>query len=233
MLDRKTEEIDLCANDLELLLWTQREVLDPFENSQLILRRQSPDTPQSSAAKKGDGATEDNKSHPTDAPPSTSPSVLHLRSYHYLVAYVMRTFRDKYRDPYLALALFNKVKNHSLVSYVFGCSTRVYNELIDTRWQWFRDVRGIHDAVEEMVVNGVGINYHTRNLVENVRHGVMERKAWVENMDVRSEEVLNLLTRLDYFITKSSSRKKKTPLWEKWKEESADGEEDEWGFDKW
>ncbi|KAF8348170.1 hypothetical protein F5887DRAFT_952426 [Amanita rubescens] len=229
MLDRKKEEINLCASDLELLLWTQREVLDPFEN---MIQRQSSDTPQLSTAKKS--VNEDNKPHPTNAPPSTPPSELHIQSYHYLVAYVMRTFRDKYRDPYLALALFSKVKNHSFVSYVFGCSTRVYNELIDTKWQWFRDVRGIHDAVEEMVVNGVGINQHTRSLVENVRHGVMERKAWAENMDVRSEEVLNLLMRLDHFITKSSSRKTKTPLWDKWKgESSSDKEEDEWGFNKW
>lgn len=228
LLDRKTEEIDLCANDLELLHWTQREVLDPLDNFRFMLRRQPSNAPQSSAADQSDEAMKDNES---DAPPSPE---LQLQSYHFLVAHLMRTFRDKYRDPHLALALFSKVKDHSLVSYVFGCSTRVYNELIDTKWQWFRDLRGVHDAVEEMVVNGVKINSHTRKLIENVRHGVKERKAWVENMDVGGEEVLGLLMRLDYFAAKPTSARRKTPLWEKWKEEHLSGKGgDEWEFNKW
>ncbi|KAF8736146.1 hypothetical protein AX14_000787 [Amanita brunnescens Koide BX004] len=219
LMDRKKEEIDLCASDVELLHWTQREVLDTFDNLQRV--------PQSSAVEKG-------AESPSDIPLSTKPSALQIQTYSQLVAHLMRTFRDKYRDPHLALALFDKVRRRSLVSYVFGCSTQVYNELIETKWVWFRDLRGVHDAVEEMVVNGVGFDNRTRRLVEMVRHGVRERNAWVENVDVHSQEVWNLLVRLDHSIVKSSSRRKKTPKWEEWKRESLSDEGGErWGFGKW
>ena len=218
LMDRRREEIDLCSNDMELLHWTQREVLDAFDNLQRA--------PQSS----DEGA----KDKPSDIPLSTQPSALQIQTYSQLVAHLMRTFRDKYRDPYLALALFDKVRRRSLVSYVFGCSTQVYNELIETKWTWFRDLRGVHDAVEEMVVNGVGFDNRSRRLVEKVRHGVRERNAWVENVDAHSQDVWNLLMRLDHFIAKSSSRRKKTPKWEEWKKESLSDEDDEgWKFGKW
>jgi hypothetical protein len=62
----------------------------------------------------------------------------------------MRTFRDHYKDPNLALFIFNHTKKLSIFSYVFGCSTEVYNELIKTRWDCFRDLEGVYNAVEEM-----------------------------------------------------------------------------------
>ena len=223
LMDRKREEIDLCASDMELLHWTQREVLDAFDNLQRA--------PQSSAVENADEGV---KGKESDIPLSTKPSALQIQTYSQLVAHLMRTFRDKYRDPYLALALFDKVRRRSLVSYVFGCSTQVYNELIETKWTWFRDLRGVHDAVEEMVVNGVGFDNRSRRLVEKVRHDVRERNAWVENVDAHSQDVWNLLVRLDHFIAKSSSRRKKTPKWEEWKKESLSDEDDErWQFGKW
>lgn len=223
LMDRKREEIDLCSSDMELLRWTQREVLDAFDNLQRA--------PQSSAVENIDEGAKDKE---PDIPLSTKPSALQIQTYSQLVAHLMRTFRDKYRDPYLALALFDKVRRRSLVSYVFGCSTQVYNELIETKWTWFRDLRGVHDAVEEMVVNGVGFDNRSRRLVERVRHDVRERNAWMENVDAYSQDVWNLLVRLDHFIAKSSSRRKKTPKWDEWKKESLTDEDDErWKFGQW
>ncbi|KAF8633629.1 hypothetical protein AX15_001318 [Amanita polypyramis BW_CC] len=235
LLDRRKEEIDLCASDVELLHWAQREVLDVFDNLHSSSQRQH--SGQATTTEQDKDESEDDNSTPTSVPPpspSSSPSALHIQAYSPLVAYLMRTFRDKYRDPYLALALFDKVRRRSLVSYVFGCSTQVYNELIETKWMWFRDLKGVHDAVEEMVVNGVAVDTRTRNLIEIVRREVGERNEWAENVDPRGGEVWNLLLRLDHFIAKSTTRKKKTANWDEWKKETlTDRHEDKWGFDKW
>ncbi|KAK2467845.1 hypothetical protein APHAL10511_000140 [Amanita phalloides] len=227
LLDRKKEEINLCASDLELLQWAQREVLDTFDSLQLSSQRHTDPQRTTEQDKERSG---DNKSGSTD-----TSYALPIQIYPHLVAYLMRTFRDKYRDPYLALALFDKVRHRSLTSYVFGCSTQVYNESIETRWTWFRDLKGVHDALEEMVVNGVMVDTHTRRLLEVVRREVGERNAWVENVDIQNGEVWNLLLRLDHLIAKSSSRKRrKAPKWDEWKKNPfTDEDGDKWGFNKW
>ena len=225
LLDRKKEQIDLCATDVELLHWAQREVLDAFDSGPegQTASINFTETAEESAAQSRD-----------ERPPSTSSGALHPRTYSHLVAYLMRTFRDKYTDPYLALALFDKVRHRSLASYVFGCSTQVYNELIETMWLCFRDLRSVHNALEEMVVNGVVVDVRTAKLVGMVRRQVGERNVWAENLDHRNGEIWHLLLRLDHFIAKSrSSKKKKAPQWGQWKERPRDMDEDSWEFDQW
>ncbi|KIL68877.1 hypothetical protein M378DRAFT_184752 [Amanita muscaria Koide BX008] len=214
-LDRKKEEVDLCSTDVELLHWVQREVLDAFTDSQKTSERDD----------NIDGST----------PPSPHPSkALHIQTYSQLVAYLMRTFREKYRDPHLALALFDQVRHRSLISYVFGCSAQVYNELIETKWACFRDLRGVHDALEEMVVNGVAVDARTRKLVEVVRRQVGDRTAWTENLDISKGEVWNLLLRLDHYVAKSTSLKKKDSKWDQWKKQPlTDKDADGWAFGQW
>ena len=70
----------------------------------------------------------------------------------------MRTFRDKYANPHLALALFAHARRLSVLSFVCGCTTPAYNELLETRWACFRDLKGVCDALEEMKTNGVETN---------------------------------------------------------------------------
>ena len=62
----------------------------------------------------------------------------------------MRSFRDKYKDPHLALAMFDHARNLSIASFVFGCTTPAYNELLETRWRCFRDLRGVADALDDV-----------------------------------------------------------------------------------
>ncbi|KAF8629180.1 hypothetical protein AX17_005765 [Amanita inopinata Kibby_2008] len=226
-LDRKKEEIDLCVNDAELLQWAQREVLGVFSDTS----RTSQQSGVEAIPEQPEG---DSKNNFTSSPPSSSPSATHIQTYPHLVAYLMRTFRDKYRDPYLALALFNQVRHRSLISYVFGCSTQVYNELIETKWSWFRDLKGVHDALEEMIVNGVQVDSRTRKLIDIVRREVGERNAWAEDLEVRGGEVWNILLRIEHFLSKSTSTKKGTLKWDEWKKQPlGDQDGDRWGFNKW
>ena len=181
-------------------------------------------------------------------------------AYPHLLAALMRTFRDKYRDPHLALAMFDHARNMSITSFVFGCTTPVYNELIETRWWCFRDLRGVVDALEEMRVNGIALDGRTRMLAETVRREVGERTMWQEETSLGSGEVWEMVARIERLTAESvaegknkrkgstngamkgkSSTKEhswKPRKWnasqEMWKKDALDtNARDGWAFDQW
>ncbi|KAL0956201.1 hypothetical protein HGRIS_002358 [Hohenbuehelia grisea] len=156
-------------------------------------------------------------------------------TYPHLVALLMRTFRDKYRDPHLALSIFNYARNISIASYVFGCSTQAYNELIETRWVCFKDVKGVHDALEEMVVNGVEFDTRTRKLVDDLRREVAGKNLWLEENDFGTGEVWNMLAKIDKLV-KAGVRDTGTPgklKWDEWKSVADETTDDDWAFGSW
>ncbi|KAK0473132.1 hypothetical protein EDD18DRAFT_710986 [Armillaria luteobubalina] len=213
LLDQKKEEMDMCDTDQQLLDWAMREV---FEDS---VRREAA----SRLAMENPEIKE--------VPRLQSPA------YPDLVALLMQTFRDKYNDPHLALSVFDYTRNLSIISYVFGCTTKAYNELLKTRWRCFRDLKGFHDALQEMTVNGVGINTQTRKLVEEVRRDVGEKTLWMEEDPLGdSTESWNLLNKIEELTAgkKKKSKVEKEPRWDEWKSSSmVDDVDDQWGFDKW
>ncbi|KAI9491232.1 hypothetical protein BDB00DRAFT_834454 [Zychaea mexicana] len=73
-----------------------------------------------------------------------------------------------FEDPYLALSIFEHAKTHSVVSYVSGCTTEVYNAMLMMRWKLWRDVHGMLNLVDEMMANGVGYDTETRRIVQLV-----------------------------------------------------------------
>ncbi|EJD43048.1 hypothetical protein AURDEDRAFT_114884 [Auricularia subglabra TFB-10046 SS5] len=121
-----------------------------------------------------------------------SPSPL----YPALLALLMRSFRDRFGDAHLALSVFEHARHLSVPSFVFGCTTPAYNELIETRWAAFRDLKGVRDALDEMRVNGVECNAKTRALVEAVRRDVGERNKWLED-SMAGGEVWTMLRQID------------------------------------
>ncbi|KAJ8521195.1 hypothetical protein ONZ45_g2074 [Pleurotus djamor] len=158
-------------------------------------------------------------------------------TYPHILAHLMREFRDKYHDPHLALAMFHYARNLSIASYVFGCSTQAYNELIETRWSKFKDLKGVHDALEEMVVNGVEFDSRTRKLVEIVRRDIVGQRSWTEANDLVGAEMWNMLTKIDQLAksgTREGKRTGKAKL-DAWKTlPDVDGHEDgEWAFGSW
>ncbi|KAL7281114.1 hypothetical protein ACG7TL_004422 [Trametes sanguinea] len=196
-LDRKKEEMELCETDAQLLDWAMREVFGEFTR---------PSAQRLSAATKADVSAPQAESQ--DASASSSPSSseqslpedtaqYHSSSYPHLLAALMRTFREKYKDPHLALALFNHARHLSIASYVFGCTTPAYNELIETRWRCFRDLRSVVELLEEMRVNGVEMDGRTRMLGERIRGEVGTRTYWQEENSIESGEVRELMGRLE------------------------------------
>jgi hypothetical protein len=155
----------------------------------------------------------------------------------------MRIFRDKYGDPHLALSMFDHARHLSIPSYVFGCTTPAYNELIETRWRCFRDLKGVHDALEEMTINGIDIDNRTRILIEQLRRQVGERNKWEEENELGSGEVWMMLTKIDELIIRHGQRQQRTaqerqrqhPTNEAWKGAALrEGvSDDNWEFGKW
>ena len=216
-LDQKKEAMDLCESDQVLLEWALREVFAESQRYEAAAR--SPDSTRSA----------DNPSH------------LQPLWYPHLIALLMKTFRNKYRDPNLALAIFDYARRLSIASYVFGCTTAAYNELIETRWVCFRDLRGVCDALEEMRVNGIEMDTRTRSLVETVRRQVGERNLWEEEAAIGSGEVWEILQRIDKLAARDGSWRRKPNAPRRWhndeegwqKRALQEDAQDGWEFGQW
>ncbi|KAG1742118.1 hypothetical protein EDB19DRAFT_1702104 [Suillus lakei] len=241
--DKKKEEMELCDTDQQLLEWAMREVFGQSQRYEerarnAIAKAEEQHTPTSNASANP-------QSPPSPQPASMHPELQHP-TYPYLIAHLMRSFRDKYRDPHLALSIFDYARHLSIPSYVFGCTTPAYNELIETRWSCFRDLKGVHDALEEMRVNGVEPDGRTKKLVEKLRREVGARTVWEEESVFGSGEVVAMLSKIEQLAIKEPRRKqgkgkasgKKGPAFDAWKggaleEDAEDGYEfGQWGSRK-
>ncbi|TFK44495.1 hypothetical protein BDQ12DRAFT_673100 [Crucibulum laeve] len=217
VLDRKKEAMDLCRTDQQLLEWAMKEVFSDSQKYEESARKAISDASQSEATQELPGLQ----------PPG----------YSQLIALLMHSFRTKYHDPYLALSIFDYARNLSIASYVFGCSTQSYNELLITRWSCFRDLQGVYDALREMKVNGVTMNGTTRKIVENLRREIGEQKLWVEENEAGSAETWNMLGKIEELMVASDgrpSRPHKPMKWTDWRSRPLnDDQDDGWGFDEW
>jgi hypothetical protein len=180
ILDLMKEEIEHCESDQALYAWTLERLFGELDGrlSQV----------QSTGAS---GSTSDEVSSEISSPlPAFASSQL--------LAIVMRTFRTKYWDPHAALAVFDHAHTASPVSYVTCCGTAAYNELIETKWDSFRDLQGVCDALEEMSLNKVRIDTRTNKLVESLRREVGQRNFWQEEGFGESHSgVMHLLKKIE------------------------------------
>lgn len=179
LLEEKVAEVESCKNDLELLKWadglfaTQREV----ESATRTEMTSKPSIKRKGA--KGGRGKETNILNP-DSTQEVTPGLqkangldsvarsTHLRVYPHLLSLIMRTFRERYADPFISLSLFHHARRLSVFSYIYGCTTPVYNELLDTLWTCFRDLEGFLKALREMELNGVEFDEKTRTIVEKI-----------------------------------------------------------------
>jgi len=180
-LDRLKEQLALCQSDYAMLEWAEREVFGASIRAEEAARA---------------AATEGKPPPPHLQPPP----------YPHLLATLMRTARVGYDDPHLALALFEHARNLSPLSYIFGCTTPAYNELLETRWHSFRDLRAVHAALEEMRANGVSPDLHTRALVDDVRREVGARTVWLEESETGSGEVWTMLREIERLVARRTPR---------------------------
>ncbi|PVF96774.1 hypothetical protein CPB86DRAFT_761636 [Serendipita vermifera] len=186
VLDIKKEEIENCESDQALYDWVCRELFMPLSGR--------------SSSALAINTAQDN-SNPTLSPDTitndSSPS-LPAFAYPLLLAIAMRTFRTKYEDPHAALALFAMPRRISTAAYVMCCSTAAYNEYIETKWEAFRDLNGVCEALEEMRLNKVRVDTRTSRLIETLRREIGQRNFWQEEGFGESHSgVVKLLERIE------------------------------------
>lgn len=99
---------------------------------------------------------------------SADGEMMYSRAYPHILAHAMRLLRKNFNNPHLALALFQHAQTASLESYLCGCLTSAYNEVIHVRWYSFRDLAGIEQAVREMDSNGLKWDKTTRSLIDTI-----------------------------------------------------------------
>lgn len=184
-LDKMNEAIDNTLSDHELLQWAEREVF-----AQSVQLATAADARMKGSLENAQTAKE-------------PPAPLQAATYPHAIAKLIRTFRDKYRDPHLALAIFAHARSLSTYSYVMGCTTAAYNELIQTRWECFRDLRGVYEAIQEMADNKVRRDERTRALWENVRREVGSSTS-------PNDGLYDILGRIDQMIGKDPPRRERS-----------------------
>lgn len=236
LLEKKKEEIELCEDNAELVKWARRELFEDSQEREEAMVKAIQDS-----AKKGKG--------------SDSIPLLQSPIYPHLLATLIRTFRDKYRDPNLAIAMFQHAKNLSIASYVYGCTAPAYNEDLKTRWLCFRDAKRICDSLEEMKINGVQPDSMTHRLIESIRRDVTDQTVPdTEEEQAKHGELLVLVSRMESLVARPVRRapsllairaintKPTTKRWsrhaEQWKRPSAiakpdDTKDDDWEFGNW
>ncbi|KAH8119630.1 hypothetical protein DFH11DRAFT_1874417 [Phellopilus nigrolimitatus] len=244
-LERKKAEMELCATDQQLLEWAAREVFDEsvrYEEAarQAVVRAESTAAAgvDADAGAGGWGAG------------TASPLPMQPPAYPHLLAALMAAFRDRFRDPHLALSVFGHARRLSRASCVFGCTAPAYNELLRTRWACFRDLRGVADALAEMRANGVGPDARTRALAEEIRREVGARNIWQEEPSMGTGEVFEMLGKIELLSAKQAPKqqaaakarsnpdaKSKLKRWtsssEQWKIRGSLEREDQWRFGDW
>ncbi|KIO25901.1 hypothetical protein M407DRAFT_24754 [Tulasnella calospora MUT 4182] len=189
LLEEKVAEVESCRNDWELLKWadglfaTQRE-MEIATRSEMALKAGS----KRKSSKKGKSKEPNVENSDSTQAVATETQVTngldsltrstHLRVYPLLLSLLMRTFRERYADPFISLSLFHNARRLSVFSYVYGCTTPVYNELLDTLWTCFRDLEGFLKALREMEVNGVEFDGRTRAIVEKITTEGAGGRSW-------------------------------------------------------
>ncbi|ORY03527.1 hypothetical protein K493DRAFT_311680 [Basidiobolus meristosporus CBS 931.73] len=87
-------------------------------------------------------------------------------------------------DPYMGYAIYQQMKRKGVVSYVTGCSARVYNELLINSWDILRDRTKVESFLTEMIKAGVEANPETKRIVSRIISEEAEYGKEVDSLKV-------------------------------------------------
>jgi len=96
------------------------------------------------------------------------------RNYSLILLKAMKLLRSSFRNPLAAHTLFLRAKTLSAESYVLGCSTQLYNELLLSRWDTFTDLYSITEILDEMSTNGLKGDGQTIQILQRIQDDVHE-----------------------------------------------------------
>lgn len=142
-------------------------------------------------------------------PGGETPRTTWPRTYPRALAALINTLWMRMNSPHLALAMFEHARTLSVESYLAGCQTSAYNELVRVHWEAFRDLSAVLVAVQEMDSNAVAWDRYTAGFV-----GGIVDAAGRELLDLRSKnathrwgsDAYNTLARLENYVAADRER---------------------------
>lgn len=144
--DKLEERMDECETDYELARFLDTEIFSAMEGHA-----------QNGSPKEG-----------------VLPFDVVRANYSLILVKAMRLLRITYNNPLAAHTLFLRAKMLSAESYVLGCTTQLYNELLVSRWESFTDLYSICEILDEMSTNGVKGNGDTIQIIQRIQADVEE-----------------------------------------------------------
>lgn len=176
-LDRMREVMISFSTDLELLEWSMHHVFGfemPAGSNSIF-----PDSATVNAASASAlptealSATDSTSSLLDEAPIPAGPA---SPIYPDLLLILFLLLRDAHNRPHAALHVF-KLASSAPRSYVAGCSTALYNEVLRTRWLVASggsggDVETVAEGLNEMRAAGVRMDERTREIVAAVGEAI-------------------------------------------------------------
>jgi len=171
-LDHHREELATLRSDKDVLQWGMRTVFGLGASSRAGILP-DPSTLLVELPSSSIDADPANKGAPATVGPSSRlfPDLLHL---------LFLSLRDTHRSPNAALSVFALAASNPF-SYISGCTTSLYNEVLRTRWAE-GDVESLLASLEEMRAAGVALDDRTRELVSAVGEAM---RVDEERADVR------------------------------------------------
>ncbi|WWC88688.1 uncharacterized protein L201_003601 [Kwoniella dendrophila CBS 6074] len=163
-LELLKEEMQLISTDVELIEWSKNRVFKPLtqipiSSSSSLLS--SSDTNRTNNEKDSSTRNQNGLHLPHQ-------TITYSPTYPKILSHLLRTLRVNYNSPHLVLSLFNYAQNISLESYLSGCLTEVYNEVLLTRWESFRDLNGVELGIREMEIMGIDWDQQTSKLISKI-----------------------------------------------------------------
>ncbi|KTW29085.1 uncharacterized protein T551_02359 [Pneumocystis jirovecii RU7] len=137
---KKTEEImSNIEIDMELHEFIEKSIFEPFKKQLL-------------ESKINKGVQE----HPV------------FQSYSLLLRKAMEIFRLEFRDYVSVITIFERIKSYGPESFVMGCSSDVYNEVLTARWEGWYDLFEIENLLKEMKMNCIIRTKKTLEILEKI-----------------------------------------------------------------
>lgn len=130
------------------------------------------------------------------------------KTYPRLLAAVMKHLRYL-GAPHLALAMFAHARQLGVESYLAGCQTSAFNELLRTRWNAFRDLAGIVSAVGEMKSHAVAWDKNTNSIVSEIVDVVGKELLHNRNHHQWGLEANSLLAQLETALEEDTASETK------------------------
>lgn len=168
-LDRLREQLLELKSDYEVLQWGLEKVFG-FDKARVNEMMVSPDP--NALPVLAAPPSEQQPQLDSNTARATSSYGPQSRLYPDLLLLLFLVLRDTHRNPTCALSLFRLAKSNPF-SYVNGCTTAVYLEVLRTHWaDGAGDIEAVWQGLDEMRANGVPFDDKVRELVRSIGEAI-------------------------------------------------------------